>query len=174
VATAVGQVAAPRRQKATRRPSNLSLPWRQVGTPRAVAALTLLAVFLASYIAMILVWEEFADYDNEYFTLSPLKGHNIGLSISRATGRFFPLGFQEFNLIRHFTDTIIGYNVVPIVQLLIFFCILLILDAELSITARAALAILTLLTPSVLTSFSGLIFHRAQCSVFPRLSRAVR
>ena len=43
-----------------------------------------------------------------------------------------------------------------IVQLLIFSCILLILDTELCITARAALAILVLLTPSVLSSFSGL------------------
>jgi hypothetical protein len=158
VASAVGQVASPRRQKATKRPINLILTWRQVGTPGAVAALTLLAVFLASYIAIILAWEDFAYYDNEYFTLFTLKGQNLGVSISPNTGRFFPLGFQEFNLIRHFTDTITGYHVLPIVQLLIFFCFLLILDAELSIAARAALAVLALLTPSVLTSFNGLIF----------------
>ena len=38
------------------------------------------------------------------------------------------------------------------------FCIVLILDDDLSFTARAALAILAFLTPSILTSFSGLIF----------------
>jgi hypothetical protein len=157
VASAVGQAAAPRRQEATRRPINLTLTWRQVGTPRAVAALTLLAVFLASYIAMTLVWEDFADYDNFNFTTTTLKGQNEGVQIYRHHGRFLPLALQEFNLIRHFTDTIIGYHVLPIVQLLILFCILLILDAELSITARAALAILALLTPSVLTSFSEII-----------------
>ncbi len=158
VTLAVGQAAAPRSQKATKRPINLILTWREVGTPRAVAALMLLAVFLASYIAMILVWEDFAYYDNELFTLYTLKGHNFLLQISQRTGRFLPLGGQEFSLIRHFTETITGYHVLPIVQLLIFFCILLLLDAELSITARAALAILALLTPSILTSFSGLIF----------------
>jgi hypothetical protein len=121
-------------------------------------ALALLAMFLASYIAMTLVWEDFSYWDNEYFTRGTLKGHNIPVIIIPADGRFFPLGGQEFNLIRHFTDTITGYQVLPIAQLLIFFCILLILDDELSITARSALAILALLTPSVLTSFSGLIF----------------
>jgi hypothetical protein len=159
VTLAVGQAAAPTSQKATKRPINLILTWREVATPRAVAALMLLAVFLASYIAMILAWEDFAYYDNDLFTLSTLKGHNFPLQISSPRGgRFLPLSGQEFSLIRHFIETITGYHVLPIVQLLIFFCILLFLDTELSITARAALAILALLTPSILTSFSGLIF----------------
>jgi len=46
----------------------------------------------------------------------------------------------------------------PIVQLLLFFFMLVILDAELSISVRATLAILALLTPSILISFGGLIF----------------
>jgi hypothetical protein len=118
----------------------------------------LLAAFLASYIALTLAWEDFAYYDNSFFTLGPLKGHSVGLPIWREEGRFFPLGFQEFNLIRHFTDTITGYYVLPIAQLLIFACILLMLDDELSIATRATLAVLALLTPSILISFSGLIF----------------
>jgi hypothetical protein len=39
--------------------------------PRAIVALMLLAVSLASYIAMISVWEDFADYDNDFFMLFP-------------------------------------------------------------------------------------------------------
>ena len=158
VAIAVGQVVTPSSQKATQRTINLIMTWRQVGTPRAVVTLALLAAFLVCYIAITLVWEDFAYFDNEYFTLHTLQGHNISLRIHPGSGRFFPLGFMEFNLIRHFTDTNIGYHVLPIAQLLIFFCILLILDAELGITARAALAVLALLTPSILTSFGGLIF----------------
>jgi hypothetical protein len=77
VAVAVWLVAAPTRQVATKRPTSLSLTWRQVGTPRAVATLTFLAVFLASYIAMILAWEDFAYFDHEHFTQITLKGHNI-------------------------------------------------------------------------------------------------
>jgi hypothetical protein len=166
VAVAVGLVAAPKRQVATKRPTSLSLTWRQVGTPKAVATLTFLAVFLASYIAMILAWEDFAYIDHEHFTQITLKGHNIYLQIRPDIGRFFPLGFQEFNVIRHFTVTITGYHALPIIQLLIFFLILLILDTELSIAARATLAILALLTPSILTSFNGLIFPERNVLLF--------
>ena len=137
---------------------NPTLSWRQVVSPRAVTTVTLLTAFLASYIAMTLAWEDFAFYDDSWFTLFTLKGHSIGLAIWQQQGRFFPLGYKEFNLLRHFTDTITGYHVFPIAQLLIFACILLILDDELSIAARVALAILALLTPSILISFSGLLF----------------
>ena len=107
---------------------------------------------------MTLVWEDFAYYDNSNFTLDILKGRNYPTPIWQGQGRFFPLGYQEFNLLRHFTDTITGYHVLPIAQLLIFSWILLILDDELSIAARVALTILALVTPSILISFSGLIF----------------
>jgi hypothetical protein len=158
VASAGGRVAAPRSQKPARRPISLNLTWRQVGAPRAVATLVLLAVFLAFYIAVTLVWEDFAYYDNANYTLYTLKGRDFPLVIARGDGRFTPLSDQEFNLIRHFTDTITGYHMLPIAQLLMLCGVLLILDDELSITARAALAILALLTPSILTSFNGLIF----------------
>src|SRR6516165_11718707 len=145
VAWAVGRAAPPRSQSET----NLILTRRPVGTPRGIAALALLAAFLASYIALTLAWEDFAYYDDSFFTLGPLKGHDIGRPIWREEGRFFPLGHQEFNLIRHFTNTITGYHVLPIVQLLIFACILLVLDNELSIATRATLAVFALLTPSI-------------------------
>jgi hypothetical protein len=155
------QAIAPTSQKATRRPINLILTWRQAGARSAFVALTLLAVFLASYVAMTLAWEDFAYYDNSIFTLRTLKGHGMGLWIIPESGRFMPLAFQEFNLIRHFTDTITGYHVPPIAQLLIVSWILLILDDELSITVRAALVILALLTPSILLSFTSLIFSES-------------
>jgi hypothetical protein len=139
---------------------------RQVGSGGAVAALTLLAFFLAGYIAMILVWENFTYHDNSIFTLYTLRGHDIGLPIMPAIGRFFPLGFQEFNLIRHFTNTITGYHALRIVQLLIFSWILLILNQDLSFRARVSLVILTLITPSILTSFSWLIYHEANVLFF--------
>ena len=160
VASTAGQLAVPMSQKVTSRPIDLILRWRRVGAPGDVAALTLLAVFLASYVATTLVWEDFAYYDNSQLTQSTLKGHNWSMSINidPGSGRFWPLGLQEFNLIRHFTGTITGYHLLPIVQLLIFAWILFILDDELSITARAALVILALLTPSILFSFISLVF----------------
>jgi hypothetical protein len=158
VAAVVGQVAALKSDAATKRSISLVLMWRRVWTPKAIALLTFLTVFLAFYIAMILAWEDFAYYDDEGFSQITLKGQNYPLQIIPGTGRFLPLGEQEFNLVRHFTNSVIGYHVLPIVQLLVFFLILVILDGELSITARATLAILALLTPSILTTFSGLIF----------------
>jgi hypothetical protein len=68
----------------------------------------------------------------------------------------FRFADQEFNLIRHFTDTIIGYHLLPIVQLFIFTSVLIVIDDELSVGARVALVIVVLLTPSVWTSFSSL------------------
>jgi len=100
-------------------------------------------------------WEDFAYYDDSMFTAGTLMGHDIVPTIVRESGRFF-IGGQEFDLIRHFTDANTGYHLLPIAELLIFSYILLILDSELSITARAALAILPLLTPGILISFSML------------------
>src|SRR6516225_9689301 len=119
-----------------------------------LTALAALAVFLLCYIALMLTWEDFAYYDNSMFTSGTLMGHDLSPPIVQESGRFLPLGLQEFNLIRHFTRTAGGYHVLPIAELLIFSYILLILDSELSITVRAALAILVLLTPSILMSFS--------------------
>jgi len=156
VAWAVGRTATTRSQ--SQRKTDLFLTWRLVGMPKDMTALALLAVFLGSYSAMILVWEDFAYYDNSFFTLFTLKGHNIVPPIWQGEGRFWPLGYQEFNLVRHFTDTIIGYHVLAIVQLFVFVCILLLCDDELSMGARVSLAFVALLTPSILISFSGLIF----------------
>jgi hypothetical protein len=157
VACAVGWTASPIAQK----PSVSFIRTGRKGSRGAVAAMTILGLFLAGYIAMILAWENFTYRENSIFTLYTLRGHDIGPPIMPSIGRFFPLGFQEFNLIRHFTDTITGYHAVRIAQLLIFSWVLLIIDDELSINARVAIVILALITPSILTSFSWLIYHEA-------------
>lgn len=115
-------------------------------------------MFLAGYVGVTLLWEDFTYYDNSMFTLYTLKGQSLAPPIWRNNGRFFPLGHQEFNVIRHFTETIAGYHVLPTVEILILSCILLFLDWQLSIIARAILAALVLVTPGVIVSFSSLIF----------------
>jgi hypothetical protein len=117
----------------------------------------LLALFLVCYVAVMVTWEDFAYYDNSMFTNGTLVGRDNTPIIVREGGRLIPLQHQEFNLIRHFTRTATGYHVLPIAELLIFSYILLILDSELSIMVRAALAVLVLLTPSILMSFDALI-----------------
>jgi hypothetical protein len=128
----------------------------RIGGAGVATALALLAMFLVCYIAMILVWEDFAYYDNSFFTLYTLQGYDNPPSIWPWVGRFFPLCFQEFNLVRYFTHTPFGYHIFPIIQLLIFLGIIMSLDVDLNIAARSILAIVVLLTPSILISLTGL------------------
>ena len=132
------------------------------------AIVGLLALFLASYIAIILVWEDFASADDDWFTLGTLQGRNISLPIWPSEGRFFPFGLQEFNLIRHFTSSITGYQIFPIIEFL-FFCwmILLILgDEPISFGARASLLIFVALSPAILISFSELFLTERNLLLF--------
>jgi hypothetical protein len=115
---------------------------------------------------MVLVWEDFAYYDDSMFTLLTLKGHNYSPAIWPEVGRFLPFGLQEFNLIRHFSNTAIGYHVIAIVQLLVFCSILLILDDELNITSRTVLVVVALVTPSILISFNGLNYDERDALFF--------
>lgn len=123
-----------------------------------VVTLTVLALFLAAYGASILIWEDFAWYDNSLFTVLTLRGHDIPFPIWPESGRFFPLGLQEFNLIRHFTNTVAGYHTLSILELLILAALLIVLDDYLSVAARAVLVGVALLTPSAVVSFAGLIY----------------
>jgi hypothetical protein len=59
------------------------------------------------------------------------------------------------------TRSVTGYHAFRIVQLLLLSGILLVFDEELSIKARVALITLALITPSILISFSGLIYMEA-------------
>ncbi len=124
----------------------------------AILAVAFLSVFLACYIAGSLVWEDFTYYDNSHFTNGTLAGHDIPRQILPESGRFWPLGYQEFNLLRHVTSSVFGYHALHIVQLALLSGILLVFDEELSIKARVALITLALITPSFLISFSGLIY----------------
>ena len=131
---------------------------RSVLSGGTVAALSLVILILVGYIVAVVRWEDFADYDDSFFTLITLRGHNLMPPIWPASGRFFPLGRQEYNLVRHFASSVVGYHVVPIAELLIVCCILFVLDDALSIKARAGLTAACLLLPSVVSSFTGLVY----------------
>lgn len=126
-----------------------------------MSALLFLSVVLAFYMTGCLAWEDFTYYDNSHFTSGTLAGFNIPVEISSDAGRFWPLGYQEFNLLRHITSSITGYHALRIVQFSLLCGILLILDRELSIVRRITLIILVLITPSILISFTGLIYPEA-------------
>jgi hypothetical protein len=123
-----------------------------------IAVFTSFSFFLACYIGLTMIWADFTYYDDSMFTLTTLQGHNILPPIWPGNGRFFPLGHQEFNLIRHFTSSIAGYHAFSVAEILILTGIIVIIDDELHIAARAALAAFALLTPAIVSSFSELVF----------------
>jgi hypothetical protein len=140
--------------------------WRKAELSESILAAGLLAIFLTFYIALILMWEDFSYDDNSILTLAILKRQALGAPIWPQNGRFFPFGLLEFNVVNLFTDSPVGYQLLPVCELLIFSCILLTLDAKLSIVTRAMLAIACLLTPSILVSFSGLIYSERNILFF--------
>jgi len=152
----VGKAPAPRVQE-TEKASIVRTP-RYLWSRGAVEALMLLGLLLVCYIVLTLAWEDFTYSDNSMFTLYTLKGHDLAPPILRQNGRFFPLGHQEFNLIRHFTGTVEGYHVLPIIQLLALCGILLVLDDKLSIIGRTGLTAFAIVTPGIVISFGGLIY----------------
>lgn len=123
-----------------------------------VLSVSFLVLFLGCYIAGSLAGDDFTYYDNSLFTLGTLAGHNFPVFIWPDLGRFFPLCFQEYNVLRHFTNSPDGYHAVRVAQLVLLPLVLLLLDWELNIRERVGLILLLLITPSILISFSGLIY----------------
>jgi len=144
---------------------DLTILSRKLRAKRVGLPLVLLTLFLAVYIGMILVGEDFADHDDSLFILNTLRGHDFGLTIWPINGRFFPFALIEFNLVRHLTQTDVGYHALPILQVLIFTGIL-ILGSDLNVAASAFLAFLILVTPSILFSFSTLGFEERNVLFF--------
>src|ERR1017187_9758367 len=160
--TAVAVVFVPWVVRGGKNISSISVQSPRRGwTRRATLAVSFLILFLTCYSAGCLVWEDFTYYDDSHFTDGSLVGSNIPLAISPEAGRFWPLGYQEFNLLRHITHSINGYHALRIVQLLIVLVILFVLNDELSFQACVALIILILIALSILISFSGLIYPEA-------------
>lgn len=130
----------------------------QLRSRAGVATLVVLTASLVLYILLSLVWEDFAGYDHSALTLFTLRGYSMGPPIWRNAGRFFPLGHQEFNLVRHFTHTIVGYHVFPAVQLFFLICLLLFIDTEISFVSHTAIVGVILLSPAIMISYTGLFF----------------
>lgn len=131
---------------------------RRVWSPSTAVALAVLALLLAGYMADTLKWENFTNDDDGTYTVNTLRGIDYPPAIWVTNGRFRPLYDQEFNVIRHFTSSVVGYHVLPLTELLIFACLLLVLDEEMGLTARAILATFVLVTPGAVISFTGLTY----------------
>ena len=128
---------------------------------RRIMALAFLAAVLSCYSAMSMVWEDFTYYDNSHFTNGTLIGRSISLQISPEGGRFWPLGHQEFNVVRYFTNSVMGYHLVRLFELLAVCGIVVGLLRAVVVEKRVALILVLLVTPSIVTCFNGLIYPEA-------------
>ena len=114
-------------------------------------------IFLGFYIFLIIYKEDFAFYDESQYILSTLRGVNYSKPIWLSEGRFWPLGHQEFNIIRFFTQSPIGYHLFPILQLLIVVAALFIFLIEFPVWFRILLITIVTIAPSFVMSFFGLV-----------------
>jgi len=155
----VGRAAGAPFQSNRKVPMDLAASPQFGRPPGACLAVALFGLFVVGYGALILAGEDFAWLDNSCFTLFTLQGRNIDPPIEPEAGRFYPLGFQEFNLLRHFGGSIVAYHALPIFQLLAASFFFLTLDDKLKMTARVCLAAFVLMTPGVVIAFGGLIYQ---------------
>lgn len=148
----------PKRQTQPR--SQQSFSRQEMSRTEATALIFLLGI-LACYSAGILFGEEFTYYDDSHFTNGSLIGRPIDIQIAPEQGRFWPLGHQEFNLVGHLTKTVSGYHGFRILELVCVSAFLLGLLKDRGAWARVGLILLALVTPSIIISFSGLIYPEA-------------
>lgn len=126
--------------------------------PKLFLLLGFFIVFLISYIYLILYNEDFAYYDESQYLLTTLRGRNFPAPIWISQGRFWPLGHQEFNLIRLLTQAPVGYHIFPILQLLIVVATLFIFLIDFPVGFRISLITIITITPSFVISFFGLVY----------------
>lgn len=115
--------------------------------------------FVFIYIATILHKEDFAYYDETSCIRTILTKTSFFATTSVNTdGRFAPLGFKEFELIKKFTQSPIGFHIFPILQLLVFLFGFFLFLKKFPTWFRIAIATIIITTPSFVISFFGLIF----------------
>jgi hypothetical protein len=115
-------------------------------------------LFAALYIFLIFYKEDFSYYDNSQLTDFSLRGKMFPPPVWWSVGRFFPLGFQEFNILAFFTKSPAGFHSFAVAQLVILVLALFAVLKELAFVYRVLIVIAAMLAPSFAVSFMGLIY----------------
>lgn len=129
-------------------------PW---GLDKVLVAL-LGILLLLSYVYILLHKEDFGASDNSQLTFYSLRGRSFGMPIWKETGRFFPLGLQEYNLIGAFSKSVFSYQAFSIVQLLGVIGGIFVLLRQAGLPVKVLTALIIFLSPGVTISFTGLIY----------------
>jgi hypothetical protein len=101
---------------------------------------------------------EFAGRDGFTFTTATLLGENYPPPVWVPDGRFFPLGHQEFNLVRYVTVSAVGYHLVLVSQLVVVLWAANRLMRSIPATGRMVVLATLLVSPGVSTVFTHLVY----------------
>ena len=115
-------------------------------------------LFLTLYIILLFYKTAFAWYGDSQLIDYSLLGKPFPPPIWLGAGRFFPLGFQEFNLLMYVTKSLVGYYSFAAVQLLVLLIALLVALQEIKIRYRVLVLMALMLAPSFVVSFSALVY----------------
>ena len=109
------------------------------------------------YVFLIYYKEDFSCFDCDQLIDFPLAGHRYP-PLGQNSGRFWPLGFQEFNLLRYVTRTPAGFQSVASLQLVVLVWVLFAVLKECGISWRVLIIIAVITTPGFVRSITGLIY----------------
>jgi hypothetical protein len=123
-----------------------------------VAALVALAILFAWCAFVMLYRVDLADHDHSQLTRAIVGHRSISFPIWPRSGRFFPFGGQEFELLRRLGAPALGYFILPALELAVFCGALLLLLRRLPIPVRVIAAGLLLVAPSTQLIFHGLVY----------------
>ncbi|MDM3127290.1 MULTISPECIES: hypothetical protein [Citrobacter] len=128
----------------------------------------ILICFYSTYIAMIPLWEDFTYQDSNIFWRTLKDGHqHYGKPIWYNSGRFFPLGHQEFEVISKVSASNFAYHLFAIFEMVaIFFISLKMFGKKTGIVFFVLLTI----TGAFVQSFFGLIYPERNMALLLMLS----
>ena len=116
------------------------------------------AAFLAVYVGFMLWGEDFAFQDGHAFTEYSAIGVPRPPSIWNESGRFWPLGYDEYNLIAHLSATAPAYLVLGAIQLVIGLWFLYRVMPTPSPTVRLVTFVVLMLAPAFGADFAELTY----------------
>jgi len=117
-----------------------------------------LGLSIACFLFFLFYKADFACFDCDQLMDYSVAGRRFPTPIWPTNGRFFPLGMQEFNLLRYVTRTAAGYQSFAAAQLLILAGVLLAVLKDCRVAWRAIIVAAVMATPSVAIAFTGLIY----------------
>ncbi len=120
--------------------------------------LVLFLLFAALYSLVILYKEDFAYYDDDMITDFPLRGLPALVPIWPDRGRFFPLGFRSFNVIKHLTRSPAGYHSAVVVELVVLLAVVFLCLKSFRLLYRVWILVAIMLAPSFIIPFSGFVY----------------